>query len=111
MRLPSHRLFGRRGLVPDPARTAIIGNVVVVDDGVILYNRPVNVSGVDDVFVHTHHRGVIGKGAAAPFAARETDPPVAEAVVHTAIVANVLAPIAVMKPIPAVVPAPVGGCP
>ena len=101
-------LFRGDGLVLHPAGTAAIGDAVVVDDGVSLHNRPVNVGGVNDGHIDARDRGVIGKLVAAPLAAGEADAPVAVAVVHAAIVAHVAAPVAAMEPVVAAVPAPVG---
>ena len=55
--------------VLNPARTAIIGNTLVVDDRVLLHNRPVVVCVVNGSLIHMHDRGVVGKLVAAPFAA------------------------------------------
>ena len=61
--------FRGRGGVLNPVRSTIIGNVVTVDDCVLLHNRPVVVGGVDDALIHMHDRGVVGKFVAAPLAA------------------------------------------
>ena len=38
--------------------TAAIGDAVVVDDGVILHNRPINVGVVNDGLIDARDRGV-----------------------------------------------------
>ena len=104
-----NQFLGSCGVL-DAARTAVIGHMVGVDDGVSLHNRPVDVGGVNDSLIHMHHRGVVGKGVAAPFTAGKADAPIAEAVVHAAVVAHVAAPVALMEHIAATGPAPpVGG--
>ena len=96
------------GLVLNAVRTPVVGHMAGIGNDVPLHDRPVNVGGVDDVLIHMHDGGVIGKGAAAPLAAGKTDAPIAVAVVHAAVVADVVAPIAVIEAIVAVGPAPVG---
>jgi hypothetical protein len=104
-------LFLGPGLVLDAAGTAVIRHTVGVDDRVSLHDCPVDVGGVDDGLIHMHHSGVVGKGAAAPFSAGKTDAPIAEAVVHPAVVADVTAPIAFVEDKAAARPAPVVGGP
>ena len=87
--------------------SAAIGNVVVVDDRVVHHNRPVNVGSVNDGLIHMHHRGVIGKVAAPPFAAGKTDTLIAAAVVHAAVVAHVRTPVAMIEAIVAAGPVPI----
>jgi hypothetical protein len=83
--------------VLNAAGAAVVGYMVVVDDGVSLHNRPVDIGGVDDGLIHVHHCGVVSKGVAAPLAAREANPPVAEAVIDAAVVTHVTAPVALME--------------
>ncbi len=111
MRLVLDRPLGGRGRVLNAVRTAVESHVIGIGDDASLHHRPVDVGGVDDGFIHMHNRGVVGKGAAPPLATGKADAAVAEAVVHAAIEANVVAPVAVMKPILAVVPTPVWGRP
>jgi hypothetical protein len=94
-----------------PARSSVIGNVVCVDDRVLLHNRPVHVGGVDNILIHVHHRGVIGKRTASPLSAGEADAPVPKAVVNAAVVAHVRSPVAAMEPVVASVPVPIIGSP
>jgi hypothetical protein len=101
-------LLRRLGGVLNAMRTAVIGDAVVVGDGVILDNCPVIVSVVDCGFIDACDRGVIAEVVALPIAAGVADAPVAVAVVHAAIVADVAAPVAVMEPVVAAVPSPVG---
>lgn len=54
------------GSVLNSARAAVIRNAVVVDDRVVRHNRPVDIGRVNHVFVHAHHRGVVGELVAAP---------------------------------------------
>jgi hypothetical protein len=76
-----------------------------------LHHCPVNVCGVDDVFIHMHDCGVIGKGVAAPLAASKADASIAEAIVDAAVVADVAAPIAAMEGVVTIRPVPVVGRP
>ena len=101
-------LFRRLCGVLNAMGTAAIGDVVIVGDGVILDNRSVIVSGVNSVLIDARDRGVIAEVVALPVAAGVADAPVAVAVVHAAIVADVAAPIAAMEPVVAAVPIPVG---
>jgi hypothetical protein len=103
-------LLGGGGVL-DAAGTAAIGNTVPVGDCVSLHNRPVNVGGVDGVLIYAHDGGVISKLAAAPLAAGKADALVAEAVIHSTVVAHVAAPVAPMEPVAAIRPAPVVGRP
>ena len=103
-------LSGRWGML-NPARSAVIGDVVSVGDGVFLHNGPVHIGGVDDRPIHMRDRGVVGKIATAPLSAGIADATVPEAVVHAAVVAHFSAPIAVMEEEAAVFPAPISGSP
>jgi hypothetical protein len=107
MRLVCDRLLGGRGRVLNAVRTAVVRHVIGVGHDAPLHNRPVNVGGVNDGLIHMHHRGVVSKVPAPPLAAGKADAPVAGAVVHAAVVANVVAPVAVMEPVPAAGPPPV----
>jgi hypothetical protein len=101
-------MFLGGGLMLHPARSAIVGHVTGVGHNATLDYRAVNIGGVDDGLIHMHDRGVIGKRSTAPLAAGKSDATVAEAVVHTAVVADMGAPIAVIKAVMAIGPAPVG---
>ena len=100
----------RGGVVVNPARTAAeahvarVGNDAPVHDSVVCIHRV-------KARAHVHHRGVVGKDSAAPFAAGKADAAVAEAVVHPAVVAHVRSPVAFMEDVLAVFPAPVVGRP
>jgi hypothetical protein len=99
--------FLRCRIVPDATGPANISYVRIVDDGVVVDDGLVDVGVADDGPIYPHHGGVIGKLAAAPLAADKADAHVAKAVIHTAIVADVVAPVAVMEYIKSVGPAPV----
>jgi len=94
-------------LVLYAAWPTIIGNVPVVDDRVSHHDRPVDIGGMNDGFIHAHNRGVVGKLAAAPFTAGKTDAFVTKAIVHTAVVAHVASPVPLMEPVVATGPAPI----
>jgi hypothetical protein len=101
----------RSGVVVNAAGTAGIGHVIGIGDNASLHNRPVDVGRVDDGLIHMHNRGVVGKVPAPPLAAGKADAAVAEAVVHSPVVAHMPAPVALMEPIMAVFPAPIVGRP
>jgi hypothetical protein len=98
------------GIVVDAARAAAVAYVTVPGDVASFHNSPVHVHRVK-AHAHMHDRGVIGKDAAAPLAAGKADAPVAEPVVHAAVVAHVRSPVAIMEEIAAAGPAPVAGRP
>ena len=83
---------------------------VVVDVGVVDH-RPVDIRGVDDGRVHVDNRGVVGKHASAPFTAAEAHAAVAEAIVHAAVKAHMLTPVAAVPVVVAAFPTPVTGRP
>jgi hypothetical protein len=108
-------VFGRSlrgaGGVLNAAGTAVVGHPMGVGDDAPLDNCPVNVGGVDDIPIHMDDRGVIGKGAAAPFAAGKAVASIAVAIVDAAVVADMAAPIAAMESVLAFRPDPVVGRP
>jgi len=88
----------------DAAPAAVVANAVygcLVDDGAI------NVSVMNDGGVHMHDRGVVAEIAAIPASAIETGSVVAVAVIHTAIEADLRAPVSGVPEVGAVTPAPV----
>jgi hypothetical protein len=98
--------LARRRVVVNAARTAAIAYMAVPCDIASFHGSVVYVHRVK-AHSHVHDRGVIGKDSAAPLAAGKADAPVAEAVVHAAVVAHVRTPIARMEDVHAVLPAPV----
>jgi hypothetical protein len=80
--------FSRRRFVPYAARAAVVSHPARIRDSIFSHDRAVDVGVVDDGRVHSHHCGVIRELAAPPHAAREADAHVAEAVIHSAVVAN-----------------------
>jgi hypothetical protein len=100
----------RRRVVVNPARTAAEGYMAVPGDVASFHNSAVYVHRVK-AHAHVHDRGVISEDAAAPLAAGKADAPVAEAVVHAAVVAHVRTPVAGMEDVHSVFPAPVVGRP
>src|SRR5579872_968874 len=66
----------------------------MVDDGRVVDHGPVDVDVSHDLRIYVHHRGVIGKYSASPFAAHEAHAAVAEAVINAAIEPNVRTPVA-----------------
>ena len=71
--------------------TRVIYHRIVVDDGFI------DIRVVDDRGVHPDHCGVVSKIMASPLAAGKADAHVAEAVIHAAVVADVIAPVAIVE--------------
>ena len=108
MRLPFSFLLPWRGFVLNSARTAVVGNMVRIRHYTLFHNRLVLIGGMDNVHIHMGHRRVIRKLAAAPLAACKPDSAKAEPVVHPAVVAHRLAPIALVEPIMAAVESPIG---
>ena len=105
--------LGRHGVI-DSTRAAAIRDMVVVNDGGVVNNRLVaiyRIAAPSAANTYVHNRGVIGKGSAAPHAARKTDTHVAEAVVDSAVVADVTTPVTGMKNVKAATPAPVARSP
>ena len=100
--------FLRRGGVLNAARAAVVGHMIGVGDDPGLHDCRVDVGGVDDGLIHMHDGGVVGERTPAPLAPGKADAAVAEAVVHAPVVANVRAPIAIMEPVMAALPAPIG---
>jgi hypothetical protein len=100
--------FFRRGLVPDAARTACIGNAAIVDDGGVMHDRRIHIGVVNDGRIHAHHSRVVSEVATAPFASRKADAHVAESIVDAAVVADVGSPVAVVEEIVPTFKAPVG---
>jgi len=92
----------------DAISTAVVGDVIVVDDGCVVDDCFVDVGVVDSRFIHMHDRPVIGEFAAAPLAANEADAHVAEAVVDAAVVSNVRTPVTGVENIESIRPAPIG---
>jgi hypothetical protein len=101
----------RARIVADAAWATAEGDVAVAGDEAS-FDTPVIREGVVDVaVVHMHDHGVVVEVVAAPLSAGKAKAAVAEAVVHAAVVAHVLAPVSFMEAIPATFPAPVGGRP
>jgi hypothetical protein len=101
----------RCGTVRYPSRTSVVRNVVGVGHRISLNHRPINEGGVNDCGIHVDHCGVIRKVPATPLAARKSDTKVAAAVIDSAVIADLAAPVAIVKAIVAVVKAPVAGRP
>jgi hypothetical protein len=66
---------------------------------------------MDDIAIHIHDRSVVGEVASAPFTADEADTHISEAIVHSAIIANVRTPVAVKEAVVSTLPTPIGRCP
>jgi hypothetical protein len=106
VRLVAGDSLARRRVVANAARTAAIAYMTVPGDVAPFHSSVVYVNRVK-AHAHVHDRGVIGEDSAAPLAAGKADAPIAEAVVHAAVVAHVRTPVAAMEDIHAVFPAPV----
>ena len=93
-------------IVADPIGAAIESDVPLVRDCVAAHDRLVHICGVNDGCIHAHHRGVVRKLSSAPFAAHKADSHVSVTIVDAAIVADSIAPVAIMEPVAPVFPAP-----
>ncbi len=101
-----HLLAARPGVDPmGSVETGAVDHGRVVDHGVV------DIGVVDDRPVHMQHCGVVGKAPAFPTAAKEADATIAIAIVHTAVEANVGAPITNMPKVGAAAPSPIAGGP
>src|ERR1700688_4458449 len=90
--LLAHRgLFLRSRARRDAALAVETG---AVHHGRVVDHGAVDVDVADHGLVHAHDCGVVGKGAASPFAADEADAAVTEAVVNTAVESDVRTPVA-----------------
>jgi len=90
---PHRRPLFRCGIMPNAARTAAVGNVIVVDDRSLMDNRLVHIGVVDSPLIHAHHCAVVPEIMAVPFTAHKSNAHVAEAIVHAAVIANVATPV------------------
>jgi hypothetical protein len=88
----------------DTARSVERHVHVIVDDGPVIYVGDVNTT-------HVHGRTVIEERTTAPVTTLESNTTIAEAVIHTAVEANVRAPVATVPGVHAAGPAPVTRCP
>jgi len=95
---------GRPRLDAAMAIEAHTGHVDVVDDGSVVY-----VGNVDRACVA--YSTIVEEGPAAPVATLESNSSISEAVVDTAIKADVWPPVAGVPYVEAIDPAPVTGCP
>ncbi len=86
-----------------PVEAGVVADVVDVD--------VLHVGVVDDGAVHVHDRGVVGEVTALPTTAEEADATVTEAVVNTAVEADMRTPVAAVEDEGAPAPAPVAGGP
>jgi hypothetical protein len=98
------RQLMRSGTCLDAARAIERHVDVVVDDGMVIY-----VGDVDTA--HIHDRAVIKVGTAAPVTALESNTAITEAVIHTAVEADMRAPVATVPGVDATAPTPVPGRP
>jgi hypothetical protein len=98
------RQLMRSGTCLDAARAIERHVDVVVDDGMVIY-----VGDVDTA--HIHDRAVIKVGTAAPVTALESNTAIPEAVIHTAVEADMRAPVATVPGVDATAPTPVPGRP
>lgn len=103
--LPLHR----SRLSPYAARAAVIAHAV---SPVVIHNhRLVDIYIGDAGAVHIHHSAVVVEPAAAPFATTKPFAAITEAVIYTAIEADVRTPIAGIPPVVSIGPTPVTGRP
>jgi hypothetical protein len=95
----------------DAARAACISYAAIIDDGRVPHDCLVHIGVVNDGPIHAHHSSVVREAVSAPLAAGKADAHVTEAIVDTAVIADVLAPVAVMEEVMSAFKAPVGGRP
>jgi hypothetical protein len=95
-------------IVANATGTTAEGHAAIPVDKASFHAPAVLKNSVDASAVHMHDRSVVEEVVAAPLATGKADAEVAEAVVHAAVVANVLAPVAIMENILAARPSPVG---
>ena len=93
--------FMRRGTCTQSTRTAIEGHVIIhVNHSVVVYVRHVHATDV-------HDRAVIKERATAPVTALESNTGITEAIVHTAVEADMRTPITAVPAIDTARPTPV----
>ena len=93
--------FMRRGTYAQSTRTAVEGHVIIhVNHGVVVYVGHVHAADV-------HDRAVIKERATAPVTALESNTGITEAVVHTAVEADMRTPITAVPAIDTARPTPV----
>src|SRR5580658_1047816 len=90
------------------AWTAVIRRTIITDDRILLNNRLVYISRVNETLIHMYHSSVVGKSTASPLAAGKANAAEPEPIVHAAIIAHLRAPIPIMESVIAVRPTPVG---
>ena len=86
---------------------AVEAGVSVVDDGGVIDDGLIDVDVPDHGGVHVYGCGVIGENAASPLTTGEAAATVAEAVVHSSVVADLGSPVAFIEGVNSVVPAPI----
>ena len=89
-------------------RAAVVGNVVGIGYCVLFNNGAVDIGSVNDRDVYLRNRGVVGKGTTSPFASEKADSTEAEAIVDSAVIADVVAPISIMETVLSTFESPVG---
>jgi hypothetical protein len=99
--------FLTAGLVADAAGPTTEGHVTIAGNITSVHTSSVLEGLVDMPTVYVHYRDVIGEDPTAPLAASKAEAAITVAVIHAAIVADVLAPVARMEDVEAVRPAPV----
>jgi len=112
MSLLREGLLLRRRFRGNSIRPTIEARVIVVDDRRVIDDRRIHIGRTNHGRVHSYCRGIVGKGASAPFATGETTASIAESVVDASVVADLRSPIALIEDInSALSPTPVARCP
>jgi hypothetical protein len=102
-----HPFFGH-SFVTDATGTAAKGCAIASGNCVPVHYPAILIHVVvESSFIEPHDCSVVFKIVAMPPATHKADAHVAEAIIHAAIVANVVTPIAIVEDIETVVPAPV----
>lgn len=92
--------------MPDAARTAVVGYVPIVHNRVLPHDRVIHVGVMNDGSVYAHHSGVVCKSPVPPLTSDKADSHVPKAVIDSAVVSDLIAPVALMENILSVIPAP-----
>ena len=93
-------------------RTTVEAGVGVVDDGRIVNDRCIHISGMNHGGVHAYCGRVVSEGATAPLTAGKAASAITESIIHAAVEADLCPPIAGIEDIHTTIsPAPITRCP
>ena len=98
--------FNRRGIVTNPVRPPVVRNVPFVGNRASSHHVLIHIRVVNHCGIHPHYGGVVGESPTAPLSACESLAHVAVAVIYSAVVADIVSPIAFVEPVSPAVPTP-----